>query len=285
MKWIIPIRGSTPGVPAWRSHCTDRTILREAAEYNQTFLYDEKREGGTISFGRPSGKNLKYFLTLRADTIYATNDNDDVVPSILLQQSTVRSITLSQVYDSREPDMLNPTSGTYTNVAAEFAGLGGARFNKYTADLRHYWQLESRRRRRPPAPGSHEKPHTPVVFASRVMAGLTGDETPFLDQFLLGGAETLRGYAEDRFPGERLVLWNNELRVPLAESLQGVLFIDVGDAWQGTYSAQFGDSNYDLHYGYGLGVRVVTPIGLLRFDYGFNDEGGHQFHFGLNAAF
>ena len=77
------------------------------------------------------------------------------------------------------------------------------------------------------------------------------------------------------------MLWNNELRFPISESLQGVLFIDVGDAWQGAYAAQFGDATYDLHYGYGLGIRVITPIGPLRLDYGFNGEGGHQFHFGV----
>ncbi len=238
-----------------------------------------------MTFGRPFGRNTHYYLTLRNDTIHGTNDNNDVVPEILLAESNVRSIALSRVYDSRN-SILNPSAGSYTSVTAEFAGLGGAPFTKYTGDVRHYWNLNSKRTPpSQPTPGSKKKPPLPLVYATRFWAGLIAGAPPTLDEFLVGGADSLRGYKEDRFPGERMVLWNNELRIPFTEALQLVAFVDAGDAWQGQFADEFGDSAFQLHFGYGLGIRVVTPIGPLRLDYGFNNVGGHEFHFGVGPTF
>jgi outer membrane protein insertion porin family len=43
-------------------------------------------------------------------------------------------------------------------------------------------------------------------------------------------------------------------------------------------------SSFKGHFGYGLGIRVATPIGNLRFDYGFGDEGSRT-HFSIGQAF
>ena len=37
-------------------------------------------------------------------------------------------------------------------------------------------------------------------------------------------------------------------------------------------------------FGYGAGVRVQTPLGALRLDYGLSDEGS-RFHFGFGERF
>lgn len=34
-------------------------------------------------------------------------------------------------------------------------------------------------------------------------------------------------------------------------------------------------------YGYGLGVRVDSPLGPLRLEYAFNDQHAGRFHFGV----
>jgi len=266
----------------------NRTILQQAVETEangstSNILYDQKREGITTTIGRPSGPNTSYFVTLRADTIGATNNNNDIVPAILLQESNVRSITLSQRVDTRD-NFLTPSAGSYTNVAAEYAGLGGAKFTKFTGEIRHYWNLS--RHATPAMPSTpDEKKKQPLVFADRLILGITQGSTPFLEQFLMGGADTLRGYKEDRFPGEQEVLWNNELRIPFVENIQGVMFVDVGDAWGGQFATQFGNDDFHLHYGYGFGIRVITPIGPLRLDYGFNGEHGHELHFGVGSTF
>lgn len=38
-------------------------------------------------------------------------------------------------------------------------------------------------------------------------------------------------------------------------------------------------------FGYGVGLRVKTPIGPVRLDYGINDDGDNSFHFGFGQRF
>ena len=129
---------------------------------------------------------------------------------------------------------------------------------------------------------------------------------PFFEQYFLGGAETLRGYQEDRFWGKSMLLANVEYRVPVAPSLKGVVFVDAGDAWGA--ARIFRDPNdpiiidtndtalrnlltelpqhegFEASVGYGLGIRVITPIGPLRLDYGFGNEGSRA-HFSIGHVF
>src|SRR5205085_11503136 len=107
---------------------------------------------------------------------------------------------------------------------------------------------------------------------------------PFFEQFFMGGAESLRGYLEDRFWGQNVFLASAEYRHPFNNRISGVLFTDIGDAW-GTQS-QFAFTNPKLqtqfrqHEGFqpqpaiGIGLRVATPIGPVRLDYGYGLEGG-----------
>lgn len=264
----------------------DRTILRQAVQTDQTFLYNEKRTGANLSIGRPIAPFIQGFLTFRNDKVRATADNNDQVPPILLQGSDIRSIALSGVRDTRN-NFLNPSAGSYANLAVEYAGFGGADFTKFTGEGRRYWNLRPNKRKNmaAPAPDAKKKEPLPIVYATRFMLGTSSGAPPFLDQFLVGGADTLRGYKEDQFPGEAMLLWNNELRIPFSDALQAVLFVDAGDAWGGSFADQFGDSSFKLHVGYGAGIRVVTPIGPLRLDYGLNNAGGHEFHFGVGEVF
>ena len=114
----------------------------------------------------------------------------------------------------------------------------------------------------------------------------------FSEQFFVGGAETLRGYREDRFWGNRMMLLNAEYRHPMGKSLTGVVFADYGDAWEQSTPIiadptkfDFTQHNsFDPHLGVGIGIRVITPIGPLRLDYGRGTEGGRT-HFSIGHAF
>ncbi|MHB0936118.1 MAG: BamA/OMP85 family outer membrane protein [Armatimonadota bacterium] len=262
----------------------NRTILRQAVSEDTTHLYDEERTGGNMTLGRPLSKdrNTRGYVTLRADRVRATEEEDNPLPpglEGLLEPSDVRSLGLSLVRDTRD-NFLNPSGGHYTTFAGEIAGLGGASFNKFTAEHRRYWIIRNK-----PEPGADARKKQPWIFASRLSVGTITGNAPFLDQFLAGGADSLRGYKEDRFPGVNQVMLNSELRVPINESLQAVGFVDLGDAWGGRFAEGFGDPEFKLHTGYGLGVRVQTPIGPLRLDYALNGEGGREFHFGIGSTF
>jgi outer membrane protein insertion porin family len=121
----------------------------------------------------------------------------------------------------------------------------------------------------------------------RLYAGKAFGKLPFFEQFFLGGAETLRGYPEDRFWGENIALLSVEYRAPLAQNLVGVVFVDAGDAWGGRYGTinDFTQhSSFKPQVGAGIGIRVRTPIGPLRLDYGFGSEGART-HFSIGNIF
>jgi outer membrane protein assembly complex protein YaeT len=109
--------------------------------------------------------------------------------------------------------------------------------------------------------------------ASSVRVGLAfpygGDGTvPISEAYFAGGDSTLRGFERDEVGpgsgGESLLLLNEEFRFPIWRALKGVVFYDTGNVWEDT-----GDFDpTDLRHVLGTGLRLETPIGPLRLEYG-----------------
>jgi len=264
----------------------DRLILREAFVTDkdgnrQSILYDERRNGGNLTLGRPLSDRTTVFVGVRSDDISITGLSPDEEALLkgdepdlpaAFQPRNVRSLTLAAVNDTRN-DVYNPRRGSYQRLSAEFAGVfGGVDFNKYVSDSRRFLPLGRKN-----------------VLAVRLLAGVVTGEAPYLEQFLIGGSESLRGFRTDRFVGTRMAIVNTEYRFPVSENLLGVAFVDFGDAWGGPVSSEeaFGEivhESFTAHVGYGVGVRVKTPIGPLRLDLGFSEE-GTETHFGVRHMF
>ena len=139
-----------------------------------------------------------------------------------------------------------------------------------------------------------------VVLASNFRLGLA---TAF-DQvmvparrFYAGGGYSLRGFKQDRVGpydpyleqpegGESVFVFNQELRYRLLPGLDGVLFYDAGNVFP-----EVRDLNLrQLRHSLGLGLRLRSPVGLLRFDLGFNlkpkpGEPRQVFFFSLGQIF
>jgi len=258
----------------------DRLILREAFVTDdlgeqRSILYDERRNGGNVTLGRPLSDATTVFLGLRADDVSIsglTEEEEDYLKGPAFEPRKVRSITLATVNDTRS-NLYNPRSGSYQRLSAEFAGLifGGTEFNKYVLDTRRFFRMGAKN-----------------TVAMRLLVGTVSGDPPYLEQFLIGGSETLRGYRTDRFVGTRMGIVNTEYRIPIGENLLGVLFVDVGDAWGGSVAGSLSEDtvhdSFTSHVGYGVGVRVKTPIGPLRLDLGFSEE-GTETHFGVRNTF
>jgi outer membrane protein insertion porin family len=269
----------------------DQKTLREVVAGTKSMTYDEERSGGSLIFGRPvfDRKLTRASATVRLDHISGSSSTVDPQLAPILLPTDVRSLGLSIVKDSRD-SFLDATSGLYNSGSIEVAGFGGASFTKMEGELRRYFVVK---------PGRETEPDKltikrtfemiPWIYASRLSLGTSFGQPPFLDQYFVGGtgANMLRGYADDRFPGKHHLIWNNELRVPLSLAVSGVAFVDVGDAWGGDYAATFGDAKMKLRAGYGVGLRVMTPIGPFRFDYAMPTTSGSkaQFHLGIGASF
>lgn len=138
-------------------------------------------------------------------------------------------------------------------------------FNKLTLDLNQFIPLF---------------PHQ--TLALHLGTGLGFGDIPVGEYFWVGGANTVRGYFSNEFKyGTKRLLGNVEYRCTFNEMLQGVIFFDWGNAWNA------GAPTFDEFLsGRGLGLRLNTPMGPIRLDYGIaqgRDQGkidlsiGHAF--------
>lgn len=110
---------------------------------------------------------------------------------------------------------------------------------------------------------------------------------PLYDQYFAGGTNTIRGYREEQFHGERVWWTRSELRYRLSVRSRAYLFGDVGGFSFPSDGASPGDS--DVLAGGGVGVSLETRgSGVVRFELamgrgdGFSDA---KVHAGLEQEF
>ena len=119
-----------------------------------------------------------------------------------------------------------------------------------------------------------------VVFASRLRYGAidpAGPEAdvPLLKRFFLGGSNEMRGWgiyevsplsaSGEPVGGKGMVTATGEVRVRLLPRLSGAVFVEAGNVWQDSWAVHLDDLLYDL----GPGLRLQTPFGLIRVDFGY----------------
>ena len=199
------------------------------------------------------------------------------------------ALTPSLIYDSRD-NSFAPTKGIYSTLTYEKGDLikDKRKYDQFEADLRAY---------------HHTFFKDKNVMAYRVVWGSTGSGTPDALRFSIGGAETLRGYEYGKFEGFNKFHATVENRTQINKTLQFVTFFDIGNAWQKSTVVggrkintpdRHNASNFaDLKKGVGVGIRLNTPIGPLRFDYGWpldpEEKGGQKtggkFYFSFGQTF
>ncbi|WP_314291769.1 outer membrane protein assembly factor [Leptotrichia massiliensis] len=190
--------------------------------------------------------------------------------------------------DTRD-NKFSPTKGFYATMSYERGELikDPRKYDQFETDLRAY---------HPTFFGEKN------IMAYRAAWGTTGSGTPEALRFSIGGAESVRGYDYSAFDGFDKFHATIENRTKINDTLQLVAFFDIGNAWQKDsrdpitgkkiYKPNRKDAHdfKDLKKGYGVGVRLNTPIGPLRFDYGWpmdpekkgekKDKGKFYFSFG-----
>jgi outer membrane protein insertion porin family len=135
------------------------------------------------------------------------------------------------------------------------------------------------------------------------LSGAYGDsnDVPIYERFFAGGANTIRGYKErsvgprdpgsnEPIGGKALIVGNAECTFPIYEKvLKGALFYDAGNVWKSARNI-FTSGSYKQ--GIGVGVRVKTPLGPFKLDYGWplvKPDGGDkqegQVYFSISRGF
>jgi outer membrane translocation and assembly module TamA len=104
-----------------------------------------------------------------------------------------------------------------------------------------------------------------------IAEALLGTDLDEAAKFQAGGQGSIRGFDRnsvgpiDPITGEAsggaLFILNEELRIPLWDSLRAAVFADVGQVWE-----SWSEANWRLSLGVGLGLRWSTPVGLVWAD-------------------
>ena len=184
-------------------------------------------------------------------------------------------------YDTRN-NYLNPTSGLYAKWQIEGGYAGGYKsgnFGNTTLELRTY----------------HKGLFKNNTFAYKVVGGVATNNTKESQKFWVGGGNSLRGYDGGFFKGSQKLVATIENRTQLNDIIGIVVFADAGRAWKqnGRDPSYTRDNNrfgHNIGTTAGVGIRLNTPIGPLRFDFGWPvgnkmDDDGMKFYFNMGQSF
>ncbi len=258
-------------------HTDEPAFVLDTLGGRVTFTRDFSQSGGPVLGTRP---------TTSISLTYANEWEDYSISSEALNDPTFRDDLISLGLDPRfgtgggqlsalmfdagrntTANLLDARKGNVAIVHVERAGgwlQGDWTYTELTAEGRYYHSFGDR-----------------AVLAVRARAGsidaagVAEVNVPFFKRYFLGGATTLRGWG--RFEVAPLGLTNQpiggftftnfsaELRVPIVGNFGGVLFLDGGNVWRGSWDINLDDLRYDI----GPGIRYNTPIGPLRVDVGF----------------
>jgi outer membrane protein insertion porin family len=229
--------------------------------------YDKDSFGGALKFAYPLGEYTRLFWRYRLEEYTLKNIVEGASDRILdFEGDNMASALYAAVTRDTTNRIFNPTRGTVNTLSAEYAGgvLGGDdNFVKYRVDSSIYHPLFWK-----------------TVFHWHGQVGLihrnAGERIPPFERFYLGGMHSVRGYEAraispvdetgEKFGGDRAFFTNFELLFPLSEELGivGLLFFDAGNTWAGAQ-----DVDLDLFKSVGVGIRWYSPLGPLRFEYGY----------------
>tara|TARA_Y100000768_G_scaffold388789_1_gene387212 strand:+ start:12752 stop:15040 length:2289 start_codon:yes stop_codon:yes gene_type:complete len=254
--------------------------------------FNQVRSGGDIRVGYPIFEYTRLFMTLRHEVTKIDNVRNPSIDEDI-ENGTAVSVRTSLRYDERN-NVFEPTDGQFINFSMEYAGFyGDQQWAKASLDGRWYQPV-----------------YEDLIFRSRLkfdqLYKTTSRALPRSEKFQMGGSRNMRGYNfEDIGPQENLqdrvtgefrdfnvgglfsMLGQFELEQPLVADagLKWVIFYDVGNVIE-----KFDPDNLILRQNYGYGFRWFSPIGVLRFEFGYPIDpppgvAGQQFHFDIGQLF
>jgi outer membrane protein insertion porin family len=254
--------------------------------------YDERRTGGDLKLGKEITDDLTTGLVYNLEEVKISNIPDNATEDLRREEGTnwISRLTWNTALDKRD-SKYSPTKGYYFRLSLENAGgflAGDKDFLKGWTTTSFYYSILDK-----------------LVLELKGRTGLAeaygdSDEVPIYERFFAGGAQTIRGYKEravgprDRgtnaaLGGEAMVIGNAEVNFPIFQKIvKGAVFYDIGNVWE-EYNDVFNTSGYKQ--GVGAGVRVKTPIGPLKLDWGYplnknhDDKREGRFYFSVSHGF
>ncbi|ALF55038.1 surface antigen (D15) [Nostoc piscinale CENA21] len=291
-KLINPYRPNNPDTLGYTINGFRRQELSETFDDTIKLANGDKvREGqigGSVSLQRPidgwdASLGLNYTRTTirdRQGNINSTDAQGNPLSASGTGIDDLTTVSFTAAKDKRD-NPLNPTQGSLLKLSTEQSipiGEGNISLNRVTANFSQY------------VPVKVFDSKQPQVFALNVQAGTVIGDLPPYEAFNLGGSNSIRGYDAGKVgSGRSYVLASAEYRFPILPIVGGVVFADIGSDL-GSGSTVLGDpagarDKPGFGFGYGAGVRLDSPLGLIRADYGINDQGESKVHLGIGQRF
>ncbi|MBN1981155.1 MAG: BamA/TamA family outer membrane protein [Chitinivibrionales bacterium] len=211
-------------------------------------------------------QNISYMVGLEWQNIRRISIADTSKASIDLSKKNTQSVSASVLFDRRN-DKFNPTRGFSAQASVTLAGIGGAGTNQFVKLM-----LDTK------AYGTYRYV---CLIGANITAGWalpygTSKTIAVQELFYGGGPRSIRGYdynslitdpttGKPRGGTVELIMHCIDFQFPLFWWFNAAVFCDAGYIWQDLKSVDFGDIKSTV----GPGLRMNTPLALLRLDTGF----------------
>jgi outer membrane protein insertion porin family len=252
----------------------------------------EIRMGGNLRFTRPLGDwrstlGLNYTNISTRDRNLNIARRDELGNPLTFSGTGVDelyTVSFGAIRDRRD-NPFNPTSGSILSLSTEQSiplGRGNIVSNRLLANYIQYVPITLL--------GISESEALPEMLAFNLQGGTVIGDLPPTEAFRLGGRNSVRGYdSGDIGSGRTYFLASGEYRFPVGRDVGGVIFVDFASDL-GTGDSVLGKpalvrDKPGTGAGVGLGVRVRSPVGLLRLDVGVSDSGDIKFILGTKQRF
>ncbi|WP_448562952.1 BamA/TamA family outer membrane protein [Trichothermofontia sp.] len=248
------------------------------------------RLGGGLRFSRPLAEGWQVSLGTQYQRVLIQDEKGQITPKDEqgndlsfsgTGQDELYTVELAAVQDRRNQRQ-QPTQGSLLRLSTEQSapiGAGNILMNRIQGSYSVYVPVQF----------TQFTPQSEAL-ALNVQAGTVIGDLPPYEAFALGGTDSVRGYDRGDLASSRsYVQASAEYRFPLFSIVGGTLFFDAATDL-GSSDTVPGDpggvrDKPGSGLGYGAGLRVKTPVGLVRMDYGLNNQGDRRLHFGFGDRF
>jgi outer membrane protein insertion porin family len=261
-----------------------------------------------ISFGVSHDFQNQYSISSSIQAKYVNQLEAGIVDTTLdvdVSNNLVYTVSVLGRRNTKN-SFFNPTNGASTDLSVAFShSLGQTPDGR--RDTKDYFTIVPSWQRYQPLGKISGRGIPLAILATRIKAGMLFEmgltrDIPISDLFFAGGATTVRGYPEQllgpttydqngykdkALGGKLLYLMNAEIRIPIYWLFMGEIFVDGGNVWRELEYFNIADIKFTT----GAGLVLLTPVGPIRFDYGYklmpekSDKAPDAFHLGFYFAF
>lgn len=263
---------------------------------NTRGAFDRDSFGGGLSIGHRIFDHSSVSLAYEAENVSASGISTFIPARFQSNASGLTSLMSFTASRDTRDNRIYASKGMLNLIKSEISGskLGGDNdFFRVTGRTQFYQPLIGK---------LNFKTYGRVGY----IRSLNTNIIPLFERFFLGGPNSLRGYTPNAvgprevvtnnqgnrvnfvFGGDKMVIFNLELEHPIFDpaGFKFVTFFDAGNTFGEGATLEFTDLRLD----WGFGLRWISPMGPLRFEWGFPidrnpDESETVFNFTIGTFF